>query len=150
MERKHLEIYKNIAGDIVDSGEALKNYFPSPSDEDYERGYVNRYFAKKIGIINGEIIEISKEQYDEYNGNLSTYNGLMHKFLMIEWKIKGRIRDLHENGVLIESGILDANLRTLRNAETIMPGIMNKFKIDFSSQSSIMKTYEILTQFAKK
>lgn len=66
MSNRSINVYRALSGeDINQPLEELKtpsNFIPSPSNEDYDLGYINRYFVKKI---NSDLIyETSVEDYD--------------------------------------------------------------------------------------
>ena len=74
-------------------------YFLQPSQEDYDNGFVERYFYKRKGSTT--INEISKKGF----GNL---NSPYYQKLKLKWKITGPLNDTTE-----EIGIIDTNRRTI-------------------------------------
>ena len=74
-------------------------YFLQPSQEDYDNGFVERYFYKRKGSTT--INEISKKGF----GNL---NSPYYQKLKLKWKISGPLNDTPE-----ETGIIDTNRRTI-------------------------------------
>ena len=52
----------NIAQYIINP----KQYQPVPNRSDFDRGWIYRYFVRKINDENGNIIELSSAQYDVY------------------------------------------------------------------------------------
>ena len=74
-------------------------YFLQPSQEDYDNGFVKRYFYKRKGSTT--INEISKKGF----GNL---NSPYYQKLKLKWKITGPLNDTTE-----ETGIIDTNRRTI-------------------------------------
>lgn len=74
-------------------------YFLQPSQEDYDNGFVERYFYKRKGSTT--INEISKKGF----GNL---NSPYYQKLKLKWKITGPLNDTTE-----ETGIIDTNRRTI-------------------------------------
>jgi hypothetical protein len=91
-----------------------------PTQEEYQQTYYTRYITQyKLS---------SKPTYTEVNKN--TYyimqNSLESKYFgMVEvlWKIYGPLYDKKENGILIQGGIIDSNLRSIQEANKTMPGI---------------------------
>ncbi len=73
-------------------------FFPNPSAEDYEIGFITRYFMKHKG--NNTIFEVSKDGF--------AFDSVYYQKLELKWKISGVPTD-----VGIEKGVLDTNRRTI-------------------------------------
>lgn len=146
---KEAEIYEEISNMWLRDGTRLKNCVPVPTEEERESGFMKRYFCKKKeGKF--EIIEIDKDQYEEWNSNENSYNGLCYEFIEIDWKISGRKRDLlGKNGELIEPGIVDSNFRILEMAEKKVSGLAKKLNVDLKKGVDDEKNSFYLTMFAK-
>jgi hypothetical protein len=71
-----IKIYKNIQA-----------YKPQITNKDYTRGYINRYFCKKINEPYGSITEISEETYKKLNSKTSDYNFPIYQIVELRWKI---------------------------------------------------------------
>ena len=61
----------------------IKQYVPKPTEKDYTRQVIIRYFIQKANDKNGVIYEIDKNQKSKFQNN-PTYN-----FVELEWKISG-------------------------------------------------------------
>lgn len=46
-----------------------KTIIPSPTDMDYKKGYITRYFAQKANDKTAPIIEVNSKGYSNYNNN---------------------------------------------------------------------------------
>jgi hypothetical protein len=73
---------------------------PSPSDQDYKAGYINRYFAKKVN--ENRIIEV------DYNST-TTINTALYKVVKVAWKITGPRTNVMKNGTMDKAGVVDQN-----------------------------------------
>jgi len=71
-----IKIYKNIQA-----------YKPQITNKDYTKGYINRYFCKKINEPYGSIIEISEETYKKLQSKTSDYNFSIYQIVELRWKI---------------------------------------------------------------
>jgi hypothetical protein len=91
----------------------------SPTTYDYNRGYINRYFAKKINV--GTIYEVSGDSYN------TIIKGLYSKINLI-WRITGSKTDVYQNKVKIYSGVKEDNQSAIKNAEKVMPGLSGVLK----------------------
>ena len=74
-------------------------YFLQPNQEDYDNGFVKRYFYKRKGSTT--INEIDKTGFSDLD---SPY----YQKIELKWKISGPLNDTPE-----ETGIIDTNLRTI-------------------------------------
>ncbi len=63
-------MYKDLIKNTTDFNLQIpKTIVPTPSELDYDTGFIRRYFIQKINDENGFIFEISKEVHDEYLQN---------------------------------------------------------------------------------
>ena len=59
-----------------------KKYNPIPSEGDYGGGSLNRYFTQKANNLNGELFEISKEDFGKKN--------TLFRYVKISWRLTGK------------------------------------------------------------
>lgn len=45
------------------------SFIPSPSESDYQRGYITRYFAQKANDKTSAVIEVNSKGFSNYNNN---------------------------------------------------------------------------------
>lgn len=94
------------------------NRFPKPSDKDYKKGRLLRYFVKDVPT--GKVAELDKESY-----NVQVKENLPYrKFFTIDWHVTGEAEDSVVNGYIAE-GVKTKNQRALEAAERQFPGIGN-------------------------
>lgn len=97
-------------------------YIPEPKDDDYERGYINRYFIRKRNDKYAPVIEIDEYQFAEVKkaSNLSQSIFMTHQ---TQWKIAGSLQDVvNSNGYVIAKGVLSVNEALRATAEAALPG----------------------------
>jgi hypothetical protein len=82
----------------------IKTYVPTPDENDYEVGYIIRYFLQKINDSDATIYEISN-----YFEDVALANGL-YKIQSIKWRITGTPQD-----------IMDSNKKSISLALENMP-----------------------------
>ena len=107
-------IYFKLTGTRFDLYLNPKYFYPEPDEQDYERGFIYRYFAQKKNDISS-IMEINKDDFD--SANTSNYQGLDEGILnlsVIEWTISGPIAAARQ-----------ANNRVLLFANDQSPGILS-------------------------
>lgn len=121
------DIAKNIEAFVVISP---KTIVPVPTNNDYELGFIRRYFVKKINDENGFIYEVSEEKFNEYIHNPFWQGD------SIKWRIRGPIEKTYKsNGELDDMGVLNSNKaaisRTkskLKNIELYLPNLLQFYK----------------------
>lgn len=96
-----------------------EKHYPEPTSNDYERGWFERFFARRRGTQN--IVEISKDDYDVLDTSR-----LFIRF-SFKWRISGPREDVfNDAGFQIRSGVEDTNLRTLDRVAKDHKGIKDK------------------------
>lgn len=95
---------------------------PEPTKSDYKRGWLTRYFARKVNDINAPVIETNKIQYQV----LSDF----HHYLIISmrWKISGPEHTTYrEDGTVEVVGVVESNQNLLDIAEEELSGMKMRF-----------------------
>ena len=104
------KIYKKIVNVAVDKYIAPRYYIPQPTDEDFDRGWIDRYFVFKRNEPVTSIIEVDKKQYNDVSmNNKKKIDGYLHNKYSIRWKIIGTTEEIKKvNRDKIFSGKLKA------------------------------------------
>ncbi len=89
-------------------------YIPTIRNKDYENGYIRRYFLSNRNYLN--VIETNAKSYNTADVNF-------FKKVSIEWKITGPEFNEYKGKVLQLVGIVDFNIRRIREASTVIKGI---------------------------
>lgn len=93
------------------------NYAPSvPTDADYAAGYIDRYLIKRVNGGADTIIEVSKDDYNNFTTNI------LYICLKIRWILSPPLEDQYINGIL-QKGSVTINSDNLAYSEKYMPGI---------------------------
>ena len=66
-------------------------YIPQPSEKDYKRGYIVRYFAQKANDKSAPIYEISKGLYGKLS-NISYYT-----VTFLDWRLTGSPKEIKKS-----------------------------------------------------
>jgi hypothetical protein len=98
------------------------SYFPQPIESDYTKGYLNRYFTKKINTP-GYVIEISPEEYAAIKNGTVSYNVAYWMTQEIFWKLTGPLNQVRISQYDIRAGIIDTNKRLVETADKTFIGI---------------------------
>jgi hypothetical protein len=81
-----------------------KNIVPTPTDVDYQLGFIRRYFVAKTSDLAGFVYEVSENDYNHYLENpfFTTAD--------IKWRISGPIEPTYkDNGELNDRGVRSSN-----------------------------------------
>lgn len=109
---------------------APKAYTATPTDTDYQTGYMFRYYAQKRVQQDAIVYELSESDYN----NAGRFNGLdlgIYNTTLVTWKLTGPlrsqiVRNQLPNGVILENeveGIIDYNQKQIILANQALPGI---------------------------
>ena len=87
-------------------------YYPIPTKETYDTGFLTRFFAQKINDI-ANITEINPTEFDKKNqDNKPGIDQGLYRYVKIDWSITGPVNDVRK-----------ANMIILTHNEQFMPGI---------------------------
>lgn len=85
-----------------------------PQQSDYENGFINRYFVKKIN--DRTIYEISKDNYVDISSNI-------YIKIAINWKLTGKRNDVYQNKIKIYEGVYEYNKNQINKYKSYMTGL---------------------------
>jgi len=74
---------------LLKYGNDPKSFTPQPTEQDYTRGSINRYFAKRITEKPPSIREISAQSYNSLNSKDGDYNYAIWRPYTVLWRISG-------------------------------------------------------------
>ena len=95
----------------------LTPHYPVPTEQDYERGYFYRYFARRV-TQPYLILEISKEDYDRISGEKTSPSEYYYSVTRLFWRLRDTAKTV---GTLL--GVKETNKRLVDGQEKIFPGI---------------------------
>ena len=107
------------------------SYYPQPTDQDYKKGYLIRYFTKKENE-RGFITEISQNEYNSIVNGTADYNISIYQTTTILWKLTGPLNSKRESQYNIIPGIIDTNKRLTESANRTFLGIVDFIGGDYS------------------
>lgn len=115
----------NVSPKIFFNSESLEptTYYPQPIDSDYQKGYITRYFIKKINQ-SGYVVEISPAEYVAFTNGEVRYDVSFYQVTSILWKITGPLNTQRLSQYDIRAGIIDTNKRLTEAAEPNFVGII--------------------------
>ena len=85
----------------------IVTFVPSPTEFDYKKGYIKRYFVQKLNDKDSEIFEISKDNYSSFA------NATFYLSIFLDWRLTGTPQQ-----------IKDSNFKSVQLASKDMPKLM--------------------------
>jgi hypothetical protein len=107
------------------------SYYPQPTQEEYTRGYLIRYFTKKEND-KGFIIEISEDEYNSILNGTADYDIRIYQVISILWKLTGPLNSQRKSQYNIIPGIIDTNKRLVETSNKNFLGIVEFIGEDYS------------------
>ena len=94
-----------------------------PTGDDYRRGSITRYFAKRKNQTPPQIREINKSTFDSINRQDGEYNYALWSIISLFWKISGPLFDSKDQNGVLKAGIVNTNERLRNSANQQFRGI---------------------------
>ena len=98
-------------------------FIPQPNGDDYKRGSIQRYFARKRNETPTRILEINSTTYNDLFNQGGEYNYTIWDVTKIFWKISGPLNDTRDRNGNIIAGIADTNQRLVEYTNKTFKGI---------------------------
>jgi hypothetical protein len=87
--------YKNLTQDTAQSNglytSRVSTYVPSPTESDFKRGYIIRYFAQKANDESSYVFEVDKDKYAELVTNPFFVT------VKLNWRLTGTVEQIRES-----------------------------------------------------
>jgi|694.fasta_scaffold02037_3 hypothetical protein len=107
-----------------------KTIVPTPSDTDYENGFIERYFTQKVNDKNSYVFEIDKEVY------FNLFENPYWAVEIMKWRITGPISPVYNiDGILTDKGVIESNNASIsiisekiKNVKLYLPNILQFHK----------------------
>ena len=97
---------------IATSYDTVNKHILEITSEDYDNGYVMRYFINKVN--ENSIFEISKKKYDDHSGTLIDPN--LYRTAVVKWQLTGQQTNTVIGGITT-MGVAEKNMIATRRAE---------------------------------
>jgi hypothetical protein len=111
-----------------------QTYYPQPLESDYTKGYIIRYFIKKINS-KGFVMEISPQEYTAFINGTVNYDVSYYQVVDILWKLTGPLNTVRISQYDIRAGIIDTNKRLIENANKNFLGLVEFIGGDYTKFS---------------
>lgn len=96
---------------------STSHYNPTPSEDDYTRGYLTRYLIRRVNGDESTIREIDKQAYQDIQRDP------LYISTSLLWKLTGKIEDTITAGGFIVPGVAKSNSQAIQVASRLVPGI---------------------------
>ena len=110
--------YNKISKNKLQVRYNIETIIPRPSDKDYSRGYIRRYFVQKLNDKGSPIYEVDSSTRSYYNSkpHFST--------VQLKWRIFGPTRPHYDSkGNIIDKSVSESNRIAIRLASDEMPNL---------------------------
>lgn len=116
--------------DLLAGPVKVKAFLPSPTDSDYNRGYIIRYFVRKSNDSSSPIYEVSSDTYNFISNN-SFYIGER-----LKWRISGTPNAIYDkNEKIVDKGVIESNRisiklasEKIKNLKLYLPNLLQFYK----------------------
>lgn len=103
---------------------------PTPTEDDYTIGSIDRYFTQKANDINGFVYEITSDKFEELNQNPNWNTEI------VVWRIAGPLNVVYnEKGDITDKGVINSNKTSLfissnklKNIGLYLPNVLQFYK----------------------
>ena len=109
--------------ELFEYGKNPSAFIPQPKGKDYQRGQIERYFAKKRNETPSRILEINQSTYNDIITQSGEYNYALWQVVKIFWKISGPLNDTRNPNGVVTAGIVDTNERLVNFTNKEFRGI---------------------------
>ena len=117
-----------INPDLYRYGADPETSIPTPTGQDYARGTIIRYFAKRRNAQPLQIKEITETAFNSITSQDGRYNYATWEVISLFWKISGPINDSKDQYGVVKAGITDTNKRLREQANQQIRGIKGYLK----------------------
>lgn len=123
--KRYNQIVKQTPRDIK-----ILTFIPSPSDIDYRRGFIKRYFVQKTNDKGSPIYEISKRDINKYKTNP------LYTSVDLRWRVKGpKETQYDDEGNVSDKAVSESNRVAIRlvadkipNLKLYLPNLLQFYK----------------------
>lgn len=112
----YIKVARNIEKFVINPP---PTYVPNPQEEDYDRGYLRRYFVRKTNDPNGIIYEVDSDIYEKMIENP------FWKGTSIRWRLDGPLDSIIEDGKITDRGVIESNRASIGLGKMVLENLGN-------------------------
>lgn len=120
-----LSDYKKVfKGDVIKNESRILTFIPTPNDDDYKRGFINRFFVQKTMDKNSPILEVSESVY------LKTFSNPNYKVTKLRWRISGPMETNSLDNSVSDSNLIAIRISSnnIKNLKLYLPNLLQFYK----------------------
>lgn len=114
-------VYNELKPNIKTEYNSIQTSYPEIGIAERTAGSLTRYFIKRVNST--AIIEINKQQFDDYNSKKIDPN--VNIIVSLLWSISGNVDDEFQGNIL-QKGVKTKNREAIKQAETKITGLSAK------------------------
>jgi hypothetical protein len=125
-----LDSYNKLMSKNVVPYTSIRTHIPDPTDSDYKRGYIARYFTQIANDTNSIIYEINSTTFSRLQTNP------MYVVVSLKWRITGpKETTYREDGQLLDMSVAESNRKAILlhydkipNLKLYLPNLLQFYK----------------------
>ena len=95
-----------------------KAFIPTPSEFDYKKGFIRRYFVQKTNDKSAPITEVNSFNFGRYKNNP------YYTLAFLTWRIKGpKTTEYNEDGSIMDKSVSESNRIAISLVKDTMPNL---------------------------
>lgn len=112
---RYKELTRNKSNDLNISVTA---HIPKPTDVDYAKGYVTRYFTQKTNDLNSPIFEVSQQEFSRLRSSI------VYVTTSLRWRLTGPKETTYDtNGKITDRGVMESNRISIQLASIVIKNL---------------------------
>jgi len=110
--------YRKITTSSDNSPRILDTFVPNPTDSDYKKGYITRFFIQKSNDKTSSVYEVSSQNFRKYS------TSKLYRGVNLKWRITGPLKMMfNESGGIHDIGVSESNKKAMELVSTSMPAL---------------------------
>jgi hypothetical protein len=90
---------------------AVNSFIPTPTDVDYAKGYITRFFVQRVNDKSSPVFEVSNVEFGKLQSNV------LFNTTSLRWRISGpKEMQFDSDGRILDKGIKESNKKSIELA----------------------------------
>lgn len=122
--------YNDIRTYTITFPKRIDTYIPNPTEMDYKKGYITRFFIQQTNDSESPIYEVAATNFRRYS-NMQSYKGIS-----LRWRIKGPLDVVfNDRNEITDKGVKESNRiaiqiasEKIKNLKLYLPNLLQFYK----------------------